>query len=242
MTYKEWKKVYDWAVENGYRFHWPGQRGSDSGREELSDTAINNKHPVVKITWYDMIRWCNAKSEKENRTPVYYTNDDLTDVFREFQHDVTNNQVLWDADGYRLPTEAEWEKAARGGLNGKRFAWGNESIDSMRANYNRNEEGTTPVGMYPPNGYGIYDAAGNVWEAVWDWRDPDWYRSTAAREPDTRGPFSVRHLKGTSYRVLRGGGWNSDEVDCRVAARSWWPPYFESAYVGFRLVRGNGED
>ena len=83
------------------------------------------------VDWYDVVKWCNARSQQAGLTPVYYTDTDLTQVY-------TNGEriryVNWTANGYRLPTEAEWEKAARGGLSGQRFPWGN-TISESQANY-----------------------------------------------------------------------------------------------------------
>ena len=233
VTYAQWREVYDWALQNGYGFDNSGQRGSDADWNGLPDTPENNRHPVVRINWYDMVKWGNARSEMEGLTPVYYTNDARTTVYKTGRHDVTNAQVRWGADGYRLPTEAEWEKAARGGLHGKRWPWGDEAIDGTRANYwnSSGTNGTTVVGSYPANGYGLYDMAGNVWEVVWDWYDGGWYGKAGATEPDTRGPSSG------SYRVFRGGSWWYSPEDCRVAYRSWGWPDFGWISDGFRLAR-----
>ncbi len=242
VTYAEWEEVYDWAVANGYTFDNPGQRGADSHGAELSDTVENNQHPVVLVNWYDVVKWCNAKSEREGLTPVYYVDDEHTIPYKDQgRHDVTNEQVRWDANGYRLATEGEWEKAARGGLHGKRWPWGDANIDTTRANYRFSEDphvlpnGTTAVGNYPANGFGLYDMAGNVSEWTWDWFSDfgeDWYGQPGASEADSRGPAS-----GIG-RVTRGGSWWSGRLSSRVAARGvgWAETILE--HRGFRLARG----
>ncbi|MCC5842500.1 MAG: SUMF1/EgtB/PvdO family nonheme iron enzyme [Opitutales bacterium] len=233
VTYAEWKEVYDWAVANGYTFDNAGQRGSDSNGNGLSDTPENNQHPVTRVSWYDVVKWSNAKSEREGLTPVYHTNDARTAVYRQGRHDVTIAQVNWSATGYRLPTEAEWEKAARGGLVDKRWPWGDEAIDGTRANYwnSGGANGTTPVGSYPANGYGLYDMAGNVFEWNWDWFSETWYGQPGATEADTRGPVSG------SYRVNRGGSWLGFPEYCRVASRIRYRPGIQWDDHGFRLAR-----
>lgn len=233
VTYEEWREVYDWAILNGYSFANPGQRGSDAHRRELPDTPENNRHPVVNVNWYDVVKWCNAKSERDGLTPVYYANEAKTALIRTISYDVTNAQVHWEADGYRLPTEAEWEKAARGGLEGKRWPWGDEPIDGARANYWDSDEvnGTTAVGSFPPNNFGLYDMAGNVWERCWDWYTVEWYNQAGSRDADSRGPVS-----GWS-RVIRGGSVWEGPQQSKVALRWGATPIFGLSNVGFRLVR-----
>ena len=235
VTKAEWDEVRTWGLSNGY-----------TDLAEGSGKASN--HPVQTVSWYNVVKWCNARSQKEGLTPVYYTNNVQTTIYKKGSVDLTDAQVKWSANGYRLPTEAEWEKAARGGLSGKRFPWG-DTISHSQANYYASSSYaydlsgavngyhpayvtnyTSPVGIFAPNGYGLYDMAGNVWDWVWDW----WGTYQAGSQTNPRGNTSG------SGRVLRGGRWDGPAANCRVAERNISTPSgLYNTSPGFRVARSS---
>ena len=219
VTYSNWVAVRAWATNNGYAYS-TGQRGSSGA------TSASN-HPVVKITWHDAVKFCNARSQYEGLLPAYYTTAGKTNIYKSNTVDLAEGCVNWNANGYRLPTEAEWEKAARGGLTGQDYPWG-IGLGSGDANWtNSGINGTAPVGSYVDYGYGLHDSAGNA--AEWCW---DWYGSYSNRvEADPVGPTS-----GT-YRVVRGGAWNDAAPALRCAARTNLLPVSSNTVVGLRCVR-----
>jgi sulfatase modifying factor 1 len=161
-----------------------------------------SSHPVVLITYSDALAYCRWLSDGLGRE-------------------------------VRLPTEAEWEKAARGGVDGLAYPWGDD-IEPSRSNFladaaTKHERGTRPTGTYAPNGYGLYDVAGNVWEWVSDWYAADYYGVSEPRDP--QGPPS-----GT-MRIVRGGSWvNADVSMLKCAYRHQVPPDTYAYSMGFRIV------
>ncbi|MCL2765774.1 MAG: formylglycine-generating enzyme family protein, partial [Treponema sp.] len=211
------------------------------------DDDIQERRPVEQVSWYHAIAFCNRLSLIEGLTPVYsiagMSNNDA-DAWLHSAVPTSSNaawnavEADWDADGYRLPTEAQWEYACRAGTT-TAFNWGTNQITSDQANfyasdslYNGSPAGvyrsrTTEVGRFAPNAWGLYDMHGNVWEWCWDWFGT--YPTGTVTDPT--GAVSG------SGRVLRGGGWNYDGQSLRSAQRvdgSPWDGYYD---YGFRLVR-----
>ncbi len=213
-----WESVRAWSNTRGYDLILGGSFGSN--------------HPVHSLSWFDAVKWCNARSEKEGIEPAYYEDTTMSIVYRSGEKVPAG--VKWGA-GYRLPTEAEWEKAARGGVAGKLYPWGTDEISPELANYrDSNKGGTTPIGSYAANGYGLYDMAGNVWEWCWDWHN----KYVQTYQIDPRGP--VEGGFGT-YRVIRGGGWQDFAGGCKVSDRDHLHHRARYDYCGFRCVLPIGQ-
>ena len=174
--------------------------GSNPSRFKGSDDL-----PVENVSWLDAVNFCNKMSEKDKRTPFYRING--TDVA-----DVGGN-------GYRLPTEAEWEYACRAGMAGL-FPWGDDiGKQGEHVWFSDNSDSKThPVGQKRPNAWGLYDLLGNVWEWCADWCDVKYYASSPFVAVDPPGPPRA------AGRVIRGGGWCLSPHDCRSAFRGWNAP------------------
>ncbi|ROO85432.1 formylglycine-generating enzyme required for sulfatase activity [Actinocorallia herbida] len=162
-------------------------------------TARGDRLPVEGVSWWDAVRFCNALSEREGLALAYRMDGD---------------NVSWDAgaDGYRLPTEAEWEYACRAGSEGPRYG----PLDEIAWHRGNSGERVHEVGGRLANAWGFHDMLGNVWDWCWDLYDPEVYGA---------------------YRVLRGGGWFDEHWSCRASARRRSHPTFRIDDVGFRLAR-----
>ncbi len=209
ITKAQWDEVYSWATNNNYLFE-------NSGMGEATN------HPVHTVDWYDCVKWCNARSEKEGRDPCYTTNGI---IYKAAQADPDCD---FGANGYRLATHDEWEYAARGGLVGKRFSWG-DMISHSNANYRGRgasyslssefhpdyyevgeEPFTSPVGSFSTNGFGLYDMVGNVYERAW--------------------------TSNGANRANCSGSWGTDAPNSRVGKQGYAPPDEENIYSGFRVA------
>lgn len=183
-------------------------------------------YPVVGVSWYDAVRYCNWLSKMNGLTACY---------------DTTNWSFDPSKNGYHLPTEAQWEQAARGNLAKMLYPWGNDSPGN-RCNYRdydgglttimpnfSNARGPVPGGQFSQNGLGLYDMAGNVWEWCNDWYSDNYYDQSPKENP--YGPTS-----GTG-RVIRGGSWNKSEFYMRCATRQHAAPATKNYETGFRIAR-----
>ncbi len=232
VTYELWYAVYQWAVQHGYKFENAGREGyhGNAGTEPSSD-----KHkPVTWVNWCDCIVWCNAYSEFCGKTPVYTYNDSI--LKDSTNADACDNATCdWSANGYRLPTEGEWQYVAsyRGTIPWN-YASGATAYcrnkyaceDFVWSRFNSGFK-THPVGEKTPNGFGLYDMSGNVWEWCWDWYGDLSFN----REIDYRGATSG------SNRVIRGGSWYSDPFNLQIGNRNCFEPGSPSLSSGFRVVR-----
>jgi formylglycine-generating enzyme required for sulfatase activity len=163
--------------------------------------VAGDRRPVVEVTWWDAVRFCNERSARAGLTPAYR---------------VDGEQVSWDeaADGYRLPTEAEWEHACRAGTGGPRYG----ELDDIAWHRGNSGGRIHPAGELRPNAWGLYDMLGNAWDWCWDVYDAEVYGD---------------------YRVLRGGGWFDERWSCRASVRRRSHPAYQVDDVGFRLARNH---
>jgi serine/threonine protein kinase len=174
---------------------------------------ISNNFPVESVSWYDAVKFCNKLSVEEGRTPCYSING----------FEVSCN---WVANGYRLPTEAEWVYAASANSYNRLYS-GSDDIDLVAWYLSNSEKLPHEVGTKSPNEFGLFDMSGNVWEWCWDWYDKSNYNS----EIGYKGPD-----KGT-YKVIKGGGFHDTRDYCKVLKSSYYKPSSQHFDIGFRVCR-----
>jgi len=253
VTYELWYTVYTWAVDNGYYFANAGREGNDGTTGAAPSGA--KYEPVTWVNWRDCIVWCNAYSEITGLTGVYYSDAGMTTLIKDSRDGAygssinttagsfDNPYVNWSANGYRLPTEGEWQYAASYIDGGSWLPYNHASGDitsycypsdggtsTVFGNYawydGNSGNKTHDVGTKTANALGIYDMSGNVWEWCWDWYGA-W---PGSGQTDYRGPGSG------SIRMVRGGSWYHDAYPLQVGKRTSNGPYNEHDFRGFRVA------
>jgi formylglycine-generating enzyme required for sulfatase activity len=245
VTNQEYLEAVQWAYDNGYvtTATWSVQDNLDGSTEELLNLygsnceiefdgvstfllrdaghGINPDHPVKEVTWYGAVRYCDWLSLQEDPP-----------LDRAYEHSgdwLCNNHDPYGAEGYRLPTDAEWEYAAQ--YEDERiYPWGNAPPTCDLANYEDCVDWTSPVESCPAgnSALGLSDMAGNVWELC-----SDWYVCDLGEDATTDPTGEQTGL----YRVLRGGTWNGNTHRLRCAARSKCSPGATASSLGFRAAR-----
>ncbi|MEI7641039.1 MAG: SUMF1/EgtB/PvdO family nonheme iron enzyme [bacterium] len=250
VTYDLWYIVYQWAIVHSYTFENAGVEGNDGVAGDVTTTA--KLEPVTMINWRDVIVWCNAYSEKSGLTSIYYSDAGYTTPLRDSTSGAygsttctatgcfDNPYVNWTANGYRLPTEGEWQYAASY-INGTSWTAYNyasgattdySSSDTTNVGWYDDNSSllTHPVANKRKNGLELYDMSGNVWERCWDWAGT--YPVGSATD--------YRGMATGSLRVIRGGGFDNPNSSMQVGKRQSEGPFsFPLTSIGFRVAKKN---
>jgi formylglycine-generating enzyme required for sulfatase activity len=210
----------------------------------LTNTSYGagNEFPAYSLRWYYVLKYCNLRSSAEGFTPCYSINGSTNPVdwgdvpTTSTDADWDAAVCDWSANGYRMPTEAEWEYAARGGINsGDNYRYSGSDVINDVGWYSDNCSSTNPVGTKSPNQLGIYDMTGNVSEWCWDWFGyPTNYYQTCYDLGTVTNPLGANTV---GARIQRGGYWDYAAIGCRVAWRDWEIPWYYYQYYGCRVVR-----